>query len=156
MKMKRNLHYTSAVKLIRNIFSIIGMVSVFAMMISWARPEKTSRTLVEKPLLPSPDMNIAKAECINFINAYRDRYFKGEENAPKGYFISRATINWLLENETNTGIYVYPALNNEGVFCTIVEGGVSTVAQFRVVEGVEGRQIISESMCPTDCGNLMR
>ncbi|MBK9319821.1 MAG: hypothetical protein IPM91_14115 [Bacteroidetes bacterium] len=61
-----------------------------------------------------------------------------------------------MENEENNGVYVYPAINAEGNVCSIIEGGVSKVNTFRVMEGVEGRHIINESMCPTDCGNLMR
>jgi len=125
-------------------------------LISWVFPGGNSNSRTVASSSPAPDVNIARAGAVNFINAYRDRYFKSDQDVPKGFFISRAAINWLLENEENNGIYMYPALNAEGKVCSILEGGVSAVDSFRVMEGVEGRQIINQSMCPTDCGNLMR
>lgn len=141
---------------IRNAFSIIGVLSVLSILISWVMPENEKSETKARSSFVSPDGNLTKPECLALINAYRDRFFKNSPEVPKGFFLSRAAINWVLQNETNNGIYVYPAMNAEGKVCTVFEGGVSPDTEFRMVEGLEGRHVVSESMCPTDCGSLMR
>lgn len=75
---------------------------------------------------------------------------------PKGYFISRVALDWVLQDESNNGVYVYPAINASGAVCVVIEPGSSATASYRPTEGVAGRVVMSESPCPTDCGNLMR
>lgn len=156
MRHEKLFKTSSSLNSMRNMFSIIGVFSVLFILISWAFPAGKNNDQQLEFSTPAPDVNIAKEGAVLFINAYRDRYFKNEQNVPKGFFISRAAIKWLLENEEYNGIYVYPALNAEGNVCSILEGGVSAVNTFRVIEGIEGRQIVNESMCPTDCGGLMK
>ena len=141
-------------KIIYHLFAITGMATVCGLLISWGSPEK--QTVESRESLVSPDVNITTVDAAAMIEAYRWRVSKNQDGMPRGYFISKESINWLLQNQAFNGIYVYPAFNSAEKFCTVLEGGKSTVATYRIVEGIDGRRIMSESTCPTDCGTLTR
>jgi hypothetical protein len=105
------------------------------------------------PLHDSLDQNINDEDARRMINAFQERYSNQNNPLPKGYFLSRAAINWMLDDPNKNGIYIYNA-DDKGRFCTVVEPGISRNASFRVNENVHSRIVITESMCPTDCGSL--
>jgi hypothetical protein len=142
-------------KILYHLFAVTGMITVCGLLISWGSTEGSSSSSY-KTLLASPDVNITTVDAAAMIEAYRWRVNKNQDGMPRGYFISKESINWLLQNQAFNGIYVYPAYNNAEKFCTVVEGGKSTVATYRILEGIDGRRIMSESTCPTDCGTLTR
>lgn len=143
MKHKKIIDRKLYLNSIRNIFSIIGVFSVLFLLISWTfTVTKIARI---QPACWTFDANswckyITKAVAVNFINTYHKRYFKSEQNAVKGFFISRAAITWLLENEENNGVYVYPAINAEGNVYFDWRWSEHS-KYFSVMEGVEGRHI---------------
>lgn len=141
-------------KVLYHLFAVTGMVTVCGLLISWGSPETKSTESTES--INAPDVNISTVDAAAMIEAYRWRVSKNQDGLPRGYFISKESINWLLQNQAFNGIYVYPAFNSSEKFCTVIEGGKSNVATYRIVEGIEGRRIMSESTCPTDCGTLTR
>lgn len=142
-------------KILYHLFAVTGMITVSGLLISWGSTDANSSDSKTASSL-SPDVNITTVDAAAMIEAYRWRVSKNQDGMPRGYFISKESINWLLQNQAFNGIYVYPAFNSAEKFCTVLEGGRSAVATYRIVEGIEGRRIMSESTCPTDCGTLTR
>lgn len=142
-------------KILYHLFAVTGMITVSGLLISWGSTDANSSDSQTASSL-SPDVNITTVDAAAMIEAYRWRVSKNQDGMPRGYFISKESINWLLQNQAFNGIYVYPAFNSAEKFCTVLEGGRSAVATYRIVEGIEGRRIMSESTCPTDCGTLTR
>ncbi|MBK9636687.1 MAG: hypothetical protein IPO63_02280 [Bacteroidetes bacterium] len=145
-----------SVRVMYHFFAITGVISSFFFLVSWSDAKVDLKESPHEIMAMAPDVNISSESASAFINAYGKRFIKeGNEAPPKGYFISRASISWLLENANLNGIYVYPAVNAQGIVCSIVEGGISRDATHRILEGVAGRVIMSESPCPNDCGSLI-
>ncbi len=156
MKNNFTIKMKKSVRVMYHFFAITGVISSFFFIVSWSDAKVNTNESVQRNVEVSPDVNIPSESATAFINAYGKRYNKeGGETPPKGYFISRASISWLLENANLNGIYVYPAVNAQGVVCSIVEGGISRNASHKIIEGVTGRVIMSESPCPNDCGSLI-
>lgn len=141
---KQNSRLNRYFILIRNSFSLIGMLAVLAVLSGWQFP---------KHVHDSKDQNVGEEDARRMINAFQERYSNQNNQLPKGYFLSRAAINWMLEDPNKNGIYIYNA-DDKGRICTVVEPGISRNASFRVNENVNSRVVITESMCPTDCGSL--
>lgn len=156
MKNNFTIKMKKSVRVMYHFFAITGVISSFFFLVSWSNAKENTQGSEINNVMISPDVNISSENATAFINAFGKRFIKeGNEAPPKGFFISRASISWLLENANLNGIYVYPAVNAQGVVCSIVEGGISRDATHRILEGVTGRVIMSESPCPNDCGSLI-
>jgi hypothetical protein len=155
MKTNFLLNWQKSIRVMYHFFAITGVISSLFFIVSWS--EGKVNAFESSKVIPgkSPDTNVATETAKAFITDYSRRFVKGEV-PPKGYFVSRAAISWLLEDVSLNGIYVYPAVNGQGVVCAIVEGGTSPNASHNVVEGIAGRVVMTDSPCPTDCGSLMR
>jgi hypothetical protein len=146
-----------SIRVIYHFFAITGVVSSLFFVVSWSDAKLNKNDSAIENMERTPDVNVSPENATAFINAFKGRFVReGSEAPPKGYFITKAAINWLLENESLNGIYVYPAVNAEGVVCAVIEGGVSANATHAIMEGVAGRVIMSASPCPNDCGSLAR
>lgn len=144
-----------SIRVMYHFFAITGVISSFFFIVSWSDAKENSNECIKNNLVMTPDGNVSAQDATSYINAYRSRFIReGGEAPPKGYFISKRAIEWLLENESLNGIYVYPAVNAEGAVCTVVEGGSSGNASFNSSEGITGRVVMSTSPCPNDCGSL--
>lgn len=141
-------------KLCYHFFAVVGMISSFALMISWVSDRTPS--VDPLPSAGTKDVNVSTAEAAASVEAYKWRVSKDQTGMPKGYFMSRESLMWLLQDPNNNGIYFYPGFNGAGRFCMIAEGGRSDNAGQRIVDGIDGRRMMSESLCPTDCGSLAR
>lgn len=157
MKDNFSIKSNSSIRFMYHFFAVIGVLSSFFFIVSWSDVKLNANESGKINSEMTPDGNVSPENALSFINAYKARFVReGGEVPPKGYFISKASINWLLENESLNGIYVYPAVNAQGVVCTVLEGGTSDNASFNIVEGVAGRVVMSASPCPNDCGSLIR
>ncbi|MFN0187780.1 MAG: hypothetical protein ACKVQV_03685 [Bacteroidia bacterium] len=144
-------------RLFYHFFAITGMVGSLLFAISWSGEKAIDNSIVSSSIGTNPDVNVAPASAKGFVDAFQLRYAKeGSPSLPKGYFISKAALDWVLQDESNNGVYVYPAINASGAVCVVVEPGSSANASYRPTEGIAGRVVMSESPCPTDCGSLMR
>lgn len=151
------IKWNKSIRVIYHFFAITGIVSSFFIIVSWSENKLNNEVKLNENLAISSDVNISEENARAFIGAYGKRFVKpGNEVPPKGFFISRASIFWLLENANLNGIYVYPAVNAQGVVCAVAEGGISGSASFNIVEGITGRTVMSDSPCPNDCGLLGR
>lgn len=145
----------SAGKLCYHFFAVVGMISSIGLLISWIAVEQPSADkAVFEPA--AKDVNVSTAEAAAAVEAYRWRVGKDQSGMPKGYFISKDALMWLLQDQNFNGVYFYPGFNASGKFCLVAEGGRTENAGYRPVEGIEGKRIMSESLCPTDCGALTK
>ncbi len=154
MKKTAIFNLLKPVKFIYHFFALTGFITTLVTLISWSGPEQEINPSAPVVNNRIPDVNITGRNAKDYIAAYRTAYLGTESRLPKGYFISRQAINWLLSNENLGGIYVYPALTPQGVICTVLEGGNNANAKYSIIEGIEGRVMMSESTCPNDCGSL--
>lgn len=150
---KRNYSY----HVLYHFFAVVGVISSFFFIVSWSDAKVSNEVNLKENMAMPAEVNISAESARAFISSFGKRFVKpGNEVPPKGYFISRASISWLLENTNLNGIYVYPAVNAQGVVCAVAEGGISGNASFNIVEGIAGRTVMSDSPCPNDCGTLGR
>ena len=157
MKNNFSTKWNYSIRVMYHFFAITGVVSSLFFIVSWGDAKVITHASNKDNMEKTPDVNVSPENASSFINAFRSRFVReGAEAPPKGYFITKASINWLLENESLNGIYVYPAINAQGVVCAVIEGGTSQNASHSIMEGVAGRVIMSASPCPNDCGSLAR
>jgi hypothetical protein len=155
MKNNFTIKIKKTVRIMYHFFAVTGVISSFFFIVSWSNAKVDTKESLSSDLEISPDVNVSTESAKAYISAYGRRFVKeGDEAPPKGFFISRASISWLLEDANMNGIYVYPAVNAQGVVCSMVECGISRNASHRIVEGIAGRVVMSESPCPNDCGSL--
>ena len=116
-------------KILYHLFAVTGMITVSGLLISWGATESASSGSKDASLA-SPDVNITTVDAAAIIEAYKWRVSKNQDGMPRGYFISKESINWLLQNQSFNGSYVYPEFNRAERFWTVVEGGKSAVGNY--------------------------
>ena len=151
MKTNRSSRLSKLFRVCTNCLALVGAFTICSMMISW----NTSGKFLDRKSF-SLDVNVSKETAQAYINAYKVRYFQNDGAMPKGFFISRSAVNYILDDQAHNGIYIYPALNSKNEVCTILEGGSSRSFTYKIMEGIQGRVMMSESTCPTDCGSLLK
>lgn len=143
-------------KLCYHFFAVVGMISSIGLLISWITVNESSDQITVLAEPASKDINVSTAEAAAAVEAYKWKILKDASDLPRGYFISRDAVQWLLQDPNNNGVYVYPGYAATGKYCLIVEGGRADNAGQRIVEGMDGKRVKSETLCPTDCGSLAR
>lgn len=143
-------------KLYYHFFAVVGMISSIGLLISWISVDDPVEQVTVLAEPSAKDVNVSTAEAAAAVEAYKWRVSKDATDLPRGYFISRESLQWLLQDPNNNGVYIYPGFTAASRFCLIAEGGRADNAGQRIVEGLDGKRVMSETLCPNDCGTLAR
>ncbi len=147
---------TASGKLCYHFLALVGLVSTISLLLSWISADAGTKLFRSASEPAVKDVNVSTAEAAASVEAYKWRVGKDQTGLPKGYFMSRESLMKLLQDPNNNGVYFYPGYSSAGKFCLVAEGGRSENAGYKAVDGVDGMRIMSESICPTDCGNLTK
>lgn len=146
----------AAGKTFYHFLAVAGFVSMVSLLTGWVAADPSSGPSDHFLSSPGTDQNVSTAVAAAVVEAYKWQVSKDQSNLPKGYFISKDALMWILQDGGHNGVYFYPGYTASGRYCLVAEGGKSEGANYKINQGVDGRRVMSESTCPTDCGALTR